>query len=62
MKLGATAPNSILNLFGAPDGPGELTVTDLAFLKALYAMHLDRSAEQHRRVLISEIIRARTKP
>lgn len=62
VKLGATAPNSILNLFGSREGPGELTVTDLAFLKALYAMHLDRSAEQHRRVLIGGIIRARTKP
>jgi hypothetical protein len=60
VRLGATAPNSILGLFGTESNIGELTVTDQAFLKALYAMNLDRRAEQHRRVLIGGIIRART--
>jgi hypothetical protein len=60
VRLGATAPNSILGLFGGEPNIGELTVTDYAFLKALYSMSLDRRAEQHRRVLIGQIVRERT--
>ena len=61
VRLGATAPNSILGLFGSAPNIGELTVTDRAFLTALYSLNLDRRAEQHRRVLIGQIIRERTK-
>jgi hypothetical protein len=60
VRLGTTAPNSILGLFGSEPNIGELTVTDNAFLRELYSMNMDRRAEQHRRVLIGGIIRART--
>jgi hypothetical protein len=60
VRLGAAAPNSILGLFRTESNICELTVTHQGFLKALYAMNLDRRAEQHRRVLIGQIIRART--
>lgn len=60
VRLGATAPNSILGLFGPDPNIGDLTVTDHAFLTALYALNLDRKAEQHRRVLIGQIILDRT--
>jgi hypothetical protein len=59
VRLGASAPSSILGLFGTGRNHGELTMTDLAFLKGLYAMHMDRRAEQHRRVLIGKIIQER---
>lgn len=60
VRLGASAPNSILNLFSPDQKPVELTVTDQAFLRTLYAMSLDRKADQHRRILIGQIIRERT--
>ena len=59
IRLGATAPASVLGLFSAGSTVDELTATDHAFLKALYAMSLDRKAEQHRRVLVGQIIRDR---
>jgi len=59
VKLGASAPGSILGMFGTDHNFGELTPTDIGFLKGLYAMHMDRRAEQHRRVLVGKIIQER---
>jgi hypothetical protein len=50
-----TPPSSILSLF-QPRGPRELTRLDIAFLRALYKLPLDRTALAHRRLLVSALL------
>lgn len=51
-------PSSILSLFSAPSAPRELTEQDIAFLRALYRLPLDRPARRHRGALVREIVAA----
>jgi hypothetical protein len=50
--------SSILSLFDAPAPPIDLTAQDLAFLRALYRLPLDREAVQHRGELVRGITEA----
>lgn len=51
---------SILGLFATPNPPRRLTAQDLAFLRALYRLPLDREALRHRNMLIGEMIEQQT--
>ena len=51
---------SILNLFAAPNATRGLTTQDIAFLRALYRMPLDREARRHRGLLVGEMVAAAT--
>ena len=51
-------PGSILGLFRPDPGGRELTGWDMAFLRALYSLPLDRHARRHRGMLIRELIEA----
>jgi hypothetical protein len=57
IRLGAAPRNSILSLF-APSPPTQLTSNDSAFLKALYAMPLDRVGRQQRQTIVNSLVRA----
>jgi hypothetical protein len=48
----ATPDGSILSLFSSTAPPRELTLQDVAFLRALYQMPLDREAMRHRGQLV----------
>jgi len=48
---------SILALFDAAAAPPSLTDRDLALLRGLYAMPLDRLARQHRQMLVGEMLK-----
>lgn len=48
---------SILALFDATAAPPRLTDRDLALLRGLYAMPLDRLARQHRQMLVGRMLR-----
>jgi hypothetical protein len=54
-------PGSILGLFGPGAGTREVTEWDLAFLRALYRLPLDREAPYHRGFLVRELVDS-TKP
>ena len=54
-------PGSILGLFDAAGAPREMTEWDLAFLRALYRLPLDREAPYHRGFLVRELVAA-TRP
>ena len=54
----AAPPNSILGLFSSAETK-RLTRNDLGMLKSLYTLALTRKADQHRRVLISTILKER---
>jgi hypothetical protein len=56
-----TPPGSILGLFEADSAAREMSEWDLAFLRALYRLPLDRQAPYHRGFLVRELIAA-TKP
>ncbi|HEX9963369.1 MAG TPA: hypothetical protein VGB04_00095 [Allosphingosinicella sp.] len=56
----ARPEGSILSLFDASAPPRDLTAQDLAFLRALYRLPLDRQAMQHRGQLVSGITGALT--
>lgn len=56
----AAPVGSILSLFEASAPPRDLTVQDLAFLRALYRLPLDRQAMQHRGQLVHGITGALT--
>jgi len=56
----ATPPGSILTLFESSAPPRDLTAQDLAFLRALYRLPLDRQAMQHRGQLVHGITGALT--
>jgi hypothetical protein len=58
----AAPPGSILTLFKASDPPRDLTTQDIAFLRALYRLPLDRPAMQHRGQLVHGIKGALTAP
>lgn len=51
----ATPEGSILTLFEASTPPRDLTAQDMAFLRALYRLPLDRQAMQHRGQLVHGI-------
>jgi hypothetical protein len=51
---------SILGLFAAPGAPREMTDQDMAFLRALYRLPLDRQAQRHRGRLVVEMVAAAT--
>ncbi|MGZ8286881.1 MAG: hypothetical protein ACXW27_12480 [Allosphingosinicella sp.] len=56
----ATPAGSILTLFESSAPPRDLTAQDLAFLRALYRLPLDRQAMQHRGQLVHGITGALT--
>lgn len=56
----ATPDGSILTLFESSAPPRDLTAQDLAFLRALYRLPLDRQAMQHRGQLVHGITGALT--
>lgn len=56
----ASPAGSILTLFGSSAPPRDLTAQDLAFLRALYRLPLDRQAMQHRGQLVHGITGALT--
>ncbi|HYI39206.1 MAG TPA: hypothetical protein VE053_02685 [Allosphingosinicella sp.] len=56
----ATPSGSILTLFESSAPPRDLTAQDLAFLRALYRLPLDRQAMQHRGQLVHGITGALT--
>ena len=58
--MGAAPEGSVLGMFAAPDAARNLTAQDLAFLRALYRLPLDRQAMQHRGALIGQIADALT--
>jgi len=59
VKPGARSSSiSILAAFGGYDPPRGLTEWDLAFLKALYRIPLDRTANRHRGQLVVEMSKA----
>lgn len=49
---------SILSLFESPSAPQELADQDIAFLRALYRLPLDRQAMRHRGMLIGGMVDA----
>jgi hypothetical protein len=51
---------SVLNLFDGPGATGGMTAQDMAFLRALYLMPLDREARRHRGHLVGEMVAAGT--
>lgn len=54
-----SSPGSILGLFAQGQGaPAGLTEWDMAFLRALYRLPLDRQARQHRGLLVRDILAA----
>lgn len=53
--------NSILNLFGTPGQP-DISETDLAVLRALYDLPLDREARRHRGLIVRGIVREAAAP
>jgi hypothetical protein len=56
----AAPAGSILTLFQSSDPPRDLTAQDMAFLRALYRLPLDRQAMQHRGQLVHGIAAALT--
>lgn len=60
VRFGASAPNSILGLFDG-GSVGELSKSDYGLLRGLYAMHMDRRADQQRRVLTGAVIHEQTR-
>ncbi|HYG47300.1 MAG TPA: hypothetical protein VD846_05085 [Allosphingosinicella sp.] len=59
-NAGAKPDGSILALFDSSSPPRDLTAQDLAFLRALYRLPLDRQAMQHRGQLVHGITGALT--
>jgi hypothetical protein len=51
---------SILGLFGAQTGATALTDWDMAFLRALYNLPLDREARRHRGMLVRDMVNFQT--
>src|SRR5688500_15915668 len=54
-NAGAKPDGSILSLFESSAPPRDMTIQDLAFLRALYRLPLDRQAMQHRGHLVHGI-------
>ena len=57
VRMGASVPGSILSLFEADASQRRLSRRDLAFLKGLYRITMDRKAEQQRRSLVSHMVK-----
>ena len=53
-------PDSILGLFEETAPPATATPSDVALLKQLYAISLDREAKAHRRLLAKALRKAAT--
>ncbi len=54
-----TSPGSILGMFdAAPSAPRALTEWDMAFLRVLYRLPLDRDARRHRGILVRDLLEA----
>lgn len=51
---------SILGLFGADAGTRGITEWDMAFLRALYRLPLDRTSRRHRGMLVRDMVEAQT--
>jgi hypothetical protein len=56
VRQNAVAQDSILELFSAPNPSTELSRRDLAFLRALYRLPLDRQARRQRHALVRDMI------
>lgn len=56
VKIGAAPTGSILSLFEAGSAQRSLSRRDLAFLKGLYQITLDRKAEQQRRSIVGHMV------
>lgn len=50
-------PDSILGLFAASDTPEVITASDIALLRQLYSLPLDRDARAHRRMLAGALVK-----
>lgn len=59
IDVDAKPTGSILSLFPGKTGVDDLSVNDLAVLKSLYRLPLDRNARFHRGMLMQAIIAAR---
>jgi hypothetical protein len=54
-----SSPGSILGMFeAAPSAPRALTEWDMAFLRVLYRLPLDRDARRHRGILVRDLLEA----
>ena len=60
IRQGAAPGPSILSLF-SNKAIDDLTFSDTAFLKSLYRVHMDRTAEQQRRTLVGGMLQERKK-
>lgn len=61
VRASETPPlGSILGLFGPEADASRLTEWDMAFLRALYRLPLDRPARSHRGMLVREMVDAQT--
>jgi len=52
----ASPPGSVLGMFGQNAGVETLTDWDMAFLRALYRLPLDREARRHRGLLVRDMV------
>ena len=52
---------SILGMFGTEQGARGLSDWDMAFLRALYALPLDRPARRHRGMLVRDMVNFQTR-
>ncbi len=52
----ASPPASVLGMFGQNAGVATLTDWDMAFLRALYRLPLDRQARRHRGLLVRDMV------
>jgi hypothetical protein len=50
----------VLNLFDRQGATSGMTAQDMAFLRGLYRMPLDREARRHRGALVGEMVAAAT--
>ncbi len=61
IRPGAAPPDSVLGLFNGGEILRTPTAWDVAFLRALYRLPLDRSAQRQRGRLVADVVAARTK-
>ena len=58
LRPGAAPPGSVLGLFAGAPVERDPTAWDLAFLRALYRLPLDRTARRQRGLLVSDLVTA----
>ena len=61
IRAGATPPGSVLGLFGGGAIERSPTAWDMAFLRALYRLPLDRTAARQRGRLVADLVAAQAK-